>query len=676
MTNEDAGFELLIVDQEDVADSLEGYVKLYRTAYEWRVRESDGTDQSLSEANVGAAIYGAATKATPDDTDICGYLDGVTAALKKFTWANLKAALKTYFDSLYSATGHTHGGVYQPVDSDLTVIAGLTPANDDILQRKSGAWINRTIANLKTDLGLGSAAYTESSAYGTAANSPTSDQKAALAGTSGTAPSLSNKYVDNADTRMTNARTPSAHNHAASETTSGTFDAARIPVVVGRSNSVLVVGMATDINAGQYDYVCDGTDDDIQIQAAITALYSAHRGGKVILMPGNYHISAQITVYPWITLEGLNVPFQSNWGQAPSLTYTEVARIFVTATDLAAIWLKATGSSIRNLMFIYPNQDASTSPPIVYPATVRVGYGIDSSKNNVIEWCVFLNSYIAVDASTYHDTLLMQHNIGYCYSRWLIDDQCYDVDWIFHNHINPNPADAFGLAPTGAKATWVNNNMIGFDIGRSDGIRVIDNFVYRPAVGIDIRGGLYSATLRGNYIDESHLACIRVNNNGILDGCEISGGKLKALTGCGITTTGTGYVQDSRIDHVRIIAYKTMAVYLGSTSNNVEIDGCSIAIGDGAALTRGMLLDGSVIGVIGGTIRGLATNTQGIQLGSGHSYVIQGVKFKELSGSACNVGSASSYNVQGNHSWHTTGFSTDIEETEKILKRNTHVATP
>lgn len=42
----------------------------------------------------------------------------------------------------------------QPLDSDLTAIAAIAPANDDVIQRKSGAWINRTIAQLKTDLGL------------------------------------------------------------------------------------------------------------------------------------------------------------------------------------------------------------------------------------------------------------------------------------------------------------------------------------------------------------------------------------------------------------------------------------------------------------------------------------------------------------------------------------------
>ncbi len=42
----------------------------------------------------------------------------------------------------------------QNLDADLTDIAALTPTNDDIIQRKAGAWTNRTMAQLKTDLVL------------------------------------------------------------------------------------------------------------------------------------------------------------------------------------------------------------------------------------------------------------------------------------------------------------------------------------------------------------------------------------------------------------------------------------------------------------------------------------------------------------------------------------------
>ncbi len=45
-------------------------------------------------------------------------------------------------------------GNKQDSDADLTAIAGLSPTNDDVIQRKSGAWTNRTMAQVKTDLSL------------------------------------------------------------------------------------------------------------------------------------------------------------------------------------------------------------------------------------------------------------------------------------------------------------------------------------------------------------------------------------------------------------------------------------------------------------------------------------------------------------------------------------------
>jgi len=42
----------------------------------------------------------------------------------------------------------------QDSNADLTAIAALSPNNDDILQRKSGEWTNRTPSQLKTDLSL------------------------------------------------------------------------------------------------------------------------------------------------------------------------------------------------------------------------------------------------------------------------------------------------------------------------------------------------------------------------------------------------------------------------------------------------------------------------------------------------------------------------------------------
>lgn len=50
------------------------------------------------------------------------------------------------------------GASVQGFDADLTAIAALTPVDNDILQRKSGAWTNRTVAQVKSDLSLSTVA--------------------------------------------------------------------------------------------------------------------------------------------------------------------------------------------------------------------------------------------------------------------------------------------------------------------------------------------------------------------------------------------------------------------------------------------------------------------------------------------------------------------------------------
>ena len=44
----------------------------------------------------------------PLEADKFGFWDVVDSALKSITWANIKATLKTYFDTLYAVIGHTH----------------------------------------------------------------------------------------------------------------------------------------------------------------------------------------------------------------------------------------------------------------------------------------------------------------------------------------------------------------------------------------------------------------------------------------------------------------------------------------------------------------------------------------------------------------------------------------
>lgn len=66
--------------------------------------------ERLDDGNM-ATVHAAPSKATPVDADEIGIWDSITGLLRKLTWANLKATLKTYFDTLYlSLSGGTMTG--------------------------------------------------------------------------------------------------------------------------------------------------------------------------------------------------------------------------------------------------------------------------------------------------------------------------------------------------------------------------------------------------------------------------------------------------------------------------------------------------------------------------------------------------------------------------------------
>jgi hypothetical protein len=55
------------------------------------------------------ALNAATSKDTPIDADMIPLMDSANGnVMKKLSWANIKATLKTYLDGLYSALGHTH----------------------------------------------------------------------------------------------------------------------------------------------------------------------------------------------------------------------------------------------------------------------------------------------------------------------------------------------------------------------------------------------------------------------------------------------------------------------------------------------------------------------------------------------------------------------------------------
>lgn len=117
------------------------------------------------------------------------------------------------------------GGVQAKLNAaankDITDIANLSPANNDLLQRKSGAWTNRTPTQVKSDLGLNNVDNTSdadkpvSSATQTALNAKVDDSQidtdATLAANSDAkVPSqkAAKAYIENVGSNITDTLTP------------------------------------------------------------------------------------------------------------------------------------------------------------------------------------------------------------------------------------------------------------------------------------------------------------------------------------------------------------------------------------------------------------------------------------------------------------------------------------
>lgn len=101
-------------------------------------------ESAASTTPVADQIH-SATAGAIDDADELGFTNADGSwGLLKITWANVKATLKTYFDTLYSAVGHTHSNATTGAD-------GFMSAADKTALDAVGSMANRDVTVSTSD---------------------------------------------------------------------------------------------------------------------------------------------------------------------------------------------------------------------------------------------------------------------------------------------------------------------------------------------------------------------------------------------------------------------------------------------------------------------------------------------------------------------------------------------
>ena len=111
-------------------DESEAY---FQDTLAWSNITSKPSAFDTTAASVASVTHAATGKTTPADADELGLIDSAASnVLKRLTWANLKAALKTYFDTLYDAAGAAAAVT-------LTTLGGTAPTGTGAVVRATGA---------------------------------------------------------------------------------------------------------------------------------------------------------------------------------------------------------------------------------------------------------------------------------------------------------------------------------------------------------------------------------------------------------------------------------------------------------------------------------------------------------------------------------------------------------
>jgi parallel beta-helix repeat protein len=269
-----------------------------------------------------------------------------------------------------------------------------------------------------------------------------------------------------------------------------------------------VIGTSTaGWTAADCDYLCDGTADDVEINAAITALPAT--GGEIVILDGTYNIAAKIDV----TKD--NVSIRGN-GNA-----TILKRMFDSSVKEGVITLTGrSGCKIADLQ-VDGNKTSYTS-------SNNYGIYLDSSSNNTIigNTCNNNNSYGIYLSSASNNTVTSNTCNNNNYGIYLRNSS--NNSTVTSNTCNNN---SYGICLNKSSNNTVtgnvcDNNYIGIYFYDSSNNTVTSNTCNNNNFGIGLGNSNNNNTIIGNtcnnngsygiYLDTSSnntVTCNTCNNN-------------------------------------------------------------------------------------------------------------------------------------------------------------------
>lgn len=203
-------------------------------------------------------------------------------------------------------------------------------------------------------------------------------------------------------------------------------------------------------------------------------------GGVVELASGRFAVRGPLEVPDGVTLRG-----QWPGPHYSSLNLGTVIDVYWGSgqEDGLPQFMLGESTTLQGLTVFYPEQRVEDIQP--YPWTVQ-GAG---THLNVID-CTFSNPYRAIDFGSHHHEMHYVRNVYGCPLNIGVSvDQCTDIGRVENVHFNPNAWTRCGEpnAPTGEGTgmlmAYLQENLVAFEIGRSDWEMMVNTFSYGAKVG-------------------------------------------------------------------------------------------------------------------------------------------------------------------------------------------------